>query len=50
LKLSLNGERYEGAFMGLTTTGGLLLVGDGATRIVALSRALRRPTWHRPPG
>ncbi|HET6519675.1 MAG TPA: biotin/lipoate--protein ligase family protein [Geminicoccaceae bacterium] len=50
LRLDLDGEGYEGAFMGLTATGGLLLAGHGATRIIALGRALRRPTWVRPPG
>ena len=44
----LDGDRYEGTFMGLTDTGGLLLVHGGATRSVALSRALRTPTWTRP--
>lgn len=48
LVLTLDGERYEGAFMGLTDTGGLLLVHGGATRSVALSRALRAPTWTYP--
>ena len=50
LVLTLDGERYEGAFMGLTDTGGLLLVQGGATRSVALGRALRAPTWARRPG
>ena len=48
LALTLDGERYEGAFMGLTDTGGLLLVHGGATRSVALGRALRAPTWIQP--
>jgi BirA family transcriptional regulator, biotin operon repressor / biotin---[acetyl-CoA-carboxylase] ligase len=48
MALALDGERYEGAFMGLTDTGGLLLVHGGATRSVALSRALRAPTWTHP--